>query len=86
MMLDLDHRDGKNANGTRTFLSFFPSLLSIFVSLETGESEKLSLKLPSNVVEGSARATYAVLGESPIPKEVSVHPFNSSPWGLLIPS
>lgn len=86
-MLDLDHRDGKNANRTRTFLSFFPSLLSIFlVSLETGESEKLSLKLPSNVVEGSARATYAVLGESPIPKEASVHPFNSSAWDLLIPS
>ncbi|XP_011364237.1 pregnancy zone protein-like [Pteropus vampyrus] len=30
---------------------------------ETGVPEKLSLKVPSNVVEGSARATYAVLGD-----------------------
>uniref|UniRef100_A0A8B9XTU7 Alpha-2-macroglobulin n=1 Tax=Bos mutus grunniens TaxID=30521 RepID=A0A8B9XTU7_BOSMU len=42
----------------------FPSLMCIcLVSLETGGSEKLSLKLPSNVVEGSARATYSVLGD-----------------------
>nr|XP_036311232.1 pregnancy zone protein-like [Pipistrellus kuhlii] len=30
---------------------------------ETGVPEKLSLKVPSNVVEGSARATYSVLGD-----------------------
>uniref|UniRef100_A0A8C6CJ29 NTR domain-containing protein n=1 Tax=Monodon monoceros TaxID=40151 RepID=A0A8C6CJ29_MONMO len=42
----------------------FPSLIYIcLVSLETGEPEKLSLKLPSNVVEGSARATHSVLGD-----------------------
>uniref|UniRef100_A0A8C9P276 Uncharacterized protein n=1 Tax=Spermophilus dauricus TaxID=99837 RepID=A0A8C9P276_SPEDA len=29
----------------------------------TGVSEKLSLRVPSNVVEGSARATYSVLGD-----------------------
>ncbi|KAB0388116.1 hypothetical protein FD755_003072 [Muntiacus reevesi] len=36
---------------------------TLLCASETGESEKLSLKLPSNVVEGSARATYAVLGD-----------------------
>ncbi|OWK03854.1 hypothetical protein Celaphus_00013978, partial [Cervus elaphus hippelaphus] len=36
---------------------------ALLCASETGESEKLSLKLPSNVVEGSARATYAVLGD-----------------------
>uniref|UniRef100_M3YMW4 Alpha-2-macroglobulin n=1 Tax=Mustela putorius furo TaxID=9669 RepID=M3YMW4_MUSPF len=30
---------------------------------ETGVSEKLSLKVPSDVVEGSARATFSVLGD-----------------------
>lgn len=49
-----------------------------FLSLETGVPEKLSLKVPSNVVEGSARATYSVLGESPRPKEAAVHLHNSS--------
>uniref|UniRef100_A0A671E9R6 Alpha-macroglobulin receptor-binding domain-containing protein n=1 Tax=Rhinolophus ferrumequinum TaxID=59479 RepID=A0A671E9R6_RHIFE len=34
-----------------------------FLSLETGVPEKLSLKVPSNVVEGSSRATYSVLGD-----------------------
>uniref|UniRef100_A0A8C3W7Y9 Pregnancy zone protein-like n=1 Tax=Catagonus wagneri TaxID=51154 RepID=A0A8C3W7Y9_9CETA len=36
---------------------------TLLCASETGEPEKLSLKLPSNVVEGSARATYAVLGD-----------------------
>ncbi|MXQ79908.1 hypothetical protein E5288_WYG013768 [Bos mutus] len=36
---------------------------TLLCASETGGSEKLSLKLPSNVVEGSARATYSVLGD-----------------------
>uniref|UniRef100_A0A8C8WPI5 Pregnancy zone protein-like n=1 Tax=Panthera leo TaxID=9689 RepID=A0A8C8WPI5_PANLE len=48
----------------RTLLSCCPSLIHIcLLSLETGVSEKLSLKVPSDVVEGSARATYLVLGD-----------------------
>uniref|UniRef100_A0A667HI57 Pregnancy zone protein n=1 Tax=Lynx canadensis TaxID=61383 RepID=A0A667HI57_LYNCA len=48
----------------RTLLSCCPSLIHIcLLSLETGVSEKLSLKVPSDVVEGSARATYSVLGD-----------------------
>uniref|UniRef100_A0A673T596 Pregnancy zone protein n=1 Tax=Suricata suricatta TaxID=37032 RepID=A0A673T596_SURSU len=47
-----------------TFLSCFTSLIHIcLLSLEAGVSEKLSLKVPSDVVEGSARATYSVLGD-----------------------
>uniref|UniRef100_A0A667GQ71 Pregnancy zone protein n=1 Tax=Lynx canadensis TaxID=61383 RepID=A0A667GQ71_LYNCA len=47
-----------------TLLSCCPSLIHIcLLSLETGVSEKLSLKVPSDVVEGSARATYSVLGD-----------------------
>ncbi|KAK1341411.1 hypothetical protein QTO34_017817 [Cnephaeus nilssonii] len=51
---------------------------------ETGVPEKLSLKVPSNVVEGSARATYSVLGESPSPNEADVYHYSSSAWGLTI--
>uniref|UniRef100_A0A673T9U1 Alpha-macroglobulin receptor-binding domain-containing protein n=1 Tax=Suricata suricatta TaxID=37032 RepID=A0A673T9U1_SURSU len=48
----------------KTFLSCFTSLIHIcLLSLEAGVSEKLSLKVPSDVVEGSARATYSVLGD-----------------------
>ncbi|XP_054447414.1 pregnancy zone protein-like [Pteronotus mesoamericanus] len=36
---------------------------SLLCATETGVHEKLSLKVPSNVVEGSARATYSVLGD-----------------------
>ncbi|XP_059791268.1 pregnancy zone protein-like [Balaenoptera ricei] len=36
---------------------------TLLCASETGEPEKLSLKLPSNVVEGSARATHSVLGD-----------------------
>ncbi|XP_037023804.2 pregnancy zone protein-like [Artibeus jamaicensis] len=36
---------------------------SLLCATETGAPEKLSLKVPSNVVEGSARATYSVLGD-----------------------
>ncbi|XP_045695718.1 alpha-1-macroglobulin-like [Phyllostomus hastatus] len=36
---------------------------SLVCATETGVPEKLSLKVPSNVVEGSARATYSVLGD-----------------------
>ncbi|XP_036923697.1 pregnancy zone protein-like [Sturnira hondurensis] len=36
---------------------------SVLCATETGVPEKLSLKVPSNVVEGSARATYSVLGD-----------------------
>ncbi|XP_036765796.2 pregnancy zone protein-like isoform X2 [Manis pentadactyla] len=36
---------------------------TLLCASETGASEKLSLKVPSNVVEGSARATYSVLGD-----------------------
>ncbi|KAM5333821.1 pregnancy zone protein-like isoform 2-T2 [Glossophaga mutica] len=36
---------------------------SLLCATETGEPEKLSLKVPSDVVEGSARATYSVLGD-----------------------
>uniref|UniRef100_A0A667GRT3 Pregnancy zone protein n=1 Tax=Lynx canadensis TaxID=61383 RepID=A0A667GRT3_LYNCA len=35
----------------------------LLVEVQTGVSEKLSLKVPSDVVEGSARATYSVLGD-----------------------
>uniref|UniRef100_A0A8D2CXQ7 Pregnancy zone protein n=1 Tax=Sciurus vulgaris TaxID=55149 RepID=A0A8D2CXQ7_SCIVU len=42
----------------------FPSLICIyFLSLDTEVSEKLSLRVPSNVVAESARATYSVLGD-----------------------
>lgn len=54
------------------------------LSSETGEPKYFSLKLPSEVVEGSARATYTVLGESPSPKEAAVHLHNSSAWGFTI--
>ncbi|XP_060022927.1 pregnancy zone protein-like [Lagenorhynchus albirostris] len=36
---------------------------TLLCASETREPEKLSLKLPSNVVEGSARATHSVLGD-----------------------
>ncbi|KAJ8790943.1 hypothetical protein J1605_021037 [Eschrichtius robustus] len=36
---------------------------TLLCASETGEPEKLSLKLPSNVVQGSARATHSVLGD-----------------------
>ncbi|XP_068826055.1 alpha-1-macroglobulin-like [Capricornis sumatraensis] len=36
---------------------------TLLCASETGGSEMLSLKLPANVVEGSARATYSVLGD-----------------------
>ncbi|KAK2498956.1 hypothetical protein MC885_001575, partial [Smutsia gigantea] len=36
---------------------------TLLCASETGASEKLSLEVPSNVVEGSARATYSVLGD-----------------------
>ncbi|KAM7114384.1 pregnancy zone protein-like [Molossus nigricans] len=36
---------------------------TLLCAVETGVPEKLSLKVPSNVVEGSARATYSVLGD-----------------------
>ncbi|XP_006914785.1 pregnancy zone protein [Pteropus alecto] len=36
---------------------------TLLCASETGVPEKLSLKVPSNVVEGSARATYSVLGD-----------------------
>ncbi|XP_045319813.1 pregnancy zone protein-like [Leopardus geoffroyi] len=36
---------------------------TLLCASETGVSEKLSLKVPSDVVEGSARATYSVLGD-----------------------
>ncbi|XP_015983530.2 pregnancy zone protein-like [Rousettus aegyptiacus] len=36
---------------------------TVLCASETGVPEKLSLKVPSNVVEGSARATYSVLGD-----------------------
>uniref|UniRef100_A0A8C0XNL6 Pregnancy zone protein n=1 Tax=Castor canadensis TaxID=51338 RepID=A0A8C0XNL6_CASCN len=42
----------------------FPSFICIYLLLlDTGLPEKLSLKVPPNVVEGSARATYSVLGD-----------------------
>uniref|UniRef100_A0A8C0JZK1 Pregnancy zone protein-like n=1 Tax=Canis lupus dingo TaxID=286419 RepID=A0A8C0JZK1_CANLU len=45
-------------------LILFPSLIYLcLLSLETDVPEKLSLKVPSDVVEGSARATYSVLGD-----------------------
>lgn len=52
--------------------------------LGTGAPEKLSIKVPSNVVEGSARATYSVLGESPSPKAAAVYLHNSTAQGLTI--
>ncbi|XP_014916807.3 pregnancy zone protein-like [Acinonyx jubatus] len=36
---------------------------TLLCASETGVSEKLSLKVPSDVVEGSARAAYSVLGD-----------------------
>nr|XP_019569064.1 PREDICTED: pregnancy zone protein-like isoform X2 [Rhinolophus sinicus] len=36
---------------------------TLLCASETGVPEKLSLKVPSNVVEGSSRATYSVLGD-----------------------
>ncbi|XP_047404632.1 pregnancy zone protein-like isoform X2 [Sciurus carolinensis] len=36
---------------------------TLFCASDTGVSEKLSLRVPSNVVAGSARATYSVLGD-----------------------
>ncbi|XP_058414820.1 pregnancy zone protein-like [Diceros bicornis minor] len=36
---------------------------TLLCASETGVPEKLSLNVPSNVVEGSARATYSVLGD-----------------------
>ncbi|XP_077026108.1 pregnancy zone protein-like [Tamandua tetradactyla] len=36
---------------------------TLLCASDTGVSEKLSLKVPSNVVEDSARATYSVLGD-----------------------
>ncbi|XP_008583285.1 PREDICTED: alpha-2-macroglobulin-like [Galeopterus variegatus] len=36
---------------------------TLLCASDTGAPEKLSLKVPSNVVEGSARATYSVLGD-----------------------
>lgn len=51
----------------------FPYIYICLLSLETGVSEKLSLKIPSDVVKGSARATFSVLGESPSPRQATVH-------------
>lgn len=39
----------------------------LLISLGGEVSEELSLKLPPNVVEESARASVSVLGESPAP-------------------
>ena len=39
-------------------------MADLFLSLDAGASEQLSLKLPPNVVEDSARAFFSVLGES----------------------
>lgn len=50
------------------------------LSLDTGVAEKVSLNVPSNVVEGSPRATYSVLGESFSPREAAVWLYNSSAW------
>lgn len=78
--LDLDQVEENNSSKNATFVSFFPPLYLSFL-LETGASEKLSLKVPSNVVEGSARATYSVLGESPAPGKwlaVSIIPVHAA--------
>lgn len=40
-------------------------MADLFLSLGAEVPEQLSLKLPPNVVEGSARASFSVLGESP---------------------
>lgn len=67
-------KKGETSNKSRTFLSCIPSLIHIcLLSLETGVSEKLSLKVPSDVVEGSARAMYSVLGESASQRQTAVH-------------
>lgn len=65
--LEFDQNEEKNFKN-RIFLQFFPSLIYIcLLSLDPGVSEKLPLKVPADVVEGSARATYSVLGESASP-------------------
>ena len=40
-------------------------MVDLFLSLGAEASESLLLKLPPNVVEESARASFSVLGESP---------------------
>ncbi|XP_017749731.1 PREDICTED: pregnancy zone protein-like [Rhinopithecus bieti] len=48
----------------RNMIHNFPSFICVcLLPLDTGVPEKVSLNVPSNVVEGSPRATYSVLGD-----------------------
>ncbi|XP_045726976.1 pregnancy zone protein-like [Mirounga angustirostris] len=54
---------------------------TLLCASETGVSEKLSLKVPSDVVEGSARATYSVLGDILGSAMQNLHNLLQMPYG-----
>lgn len=57
-------------------------MTDFFLSLDAEVSDQLSLKLPPNVVEESARASFSVLGEAPAPSGLvySIDSFYSIPF------